>query len=192
MERLSKYVVGQKNAVEKVSDALIRNLAGINHPNKPRGIFLFIGESGVGKTKLAKALSNELFGTESALIRYDMSEYSEPSAVTKLLGASPGYVGYDDQNSPIERVRKHPYSVVLFDEIEKAHSDVLSLFLQIFDDGYLTDSLGRKISFRNSYIIMTSNAGSRILNSNKYTGFIHCQEEINGHEKLKDFLRKSF
>jgi ATP-dependent Clp protease ATP-binding subunit ClpA len=192
IERLSASVIGQEKAVEKVAEAIIRNLAGINQHNKPRGIFLFVGESGVGKTKLAQSISKELFGNEESMIKYDMSEYSESTAVTKLLGASPGYVGYDDQNTPIERVRKHPYSVILFDEIEKAHPDILSLFLQIFDEGLLTDSLGRKISFRNAYIVMTSNVGSRVLNSEKSSGFISSVDQDINFEKLRDYFRDEF
>lgn len=192
LERLSKSVVGQSTAVERLSEAVIRSFAGINSPQRPRGIFLFLGESGVGKTALANALTKELFNSTDALIRYDMSEYSEPSAVTKLLGAAPGYVGYDDQNSPIERIRKHPYSVVLLDEIEKAHPDVLSLFLQIFDNGYLTDASGRKISFRNSYIIMTSNIGAGNLLEGKSTGFIQRNNDQLIQQKLKGHFKDEF
>ncbi|MBE6534315.1 MAG: ATP-dependent Clp protease ATP-binding subunit [Ruminococcaceae bacterium] len=192
VERLSKCIIGQQSAVERVANALIRNFAGINPINKPRGVFLFVGESGVGKTKLAHCLTEELFGSDNSLIRYDMSEFSESSAVTKLLGASPGYIGYDDQNSPIERVRKHPYSVVLFDEIEKAHPDVLSLFLQIFEEGFLTDAVGRKISFRNTYIIMTSNVGADSLLRKKSPGFINPNNEEEFQGKLREYFKEEF
>ena len=191
-ERLSAAVVGQNEAVEKLSEAVTRSFAGINSPERPRGVFLFLGESGVGKTELAIALTKELFDSTESMIRYDMSEYSEPSAVTKLIGSAPGYVGYDENNSPLERIRKHPYSVVLFDEIEKAHPDVLSLFLQIFDTGYLTDATGRRISFRNAYIIMTSNVGYDKLLDGKSTGFITSNTKKVVEERLKGYFKDEF
>ena len=191
-DRLSSSIVGQNDAVERLSSAVKRSFAGLNSPTKPRGIFLFLGESGVGKTALALALTKELFSCSDALIRYDFSEYSEPSAVTKLLGASPGYVGYDDQISPLEKVRKHPYSVVLLDEIEKAHPDVLSLFLGVFDNGFITDASGRKISFRNTYIIMTSNIGSDFLKNQKKTGFIQGNNDADIQKKLRGYFKNEF
>lgn len=191
-DRLSKEVIGQNSAVKKLSEAVTRSYAGINSPDRPRGIFLFLGESGVGKTELANALSRELFKTDNSLIRYDMSEYSEPSSVTKLLGASPGYVGYDDGTSPIERIRKHPYSVILLDEIEKAHRDVLSLFLQAFDNGYITDAKGRRISFRNSYIIMTSNIGARRDLYGHSTGFISSNSNNGVYKALREHFKDEF
>ena len=189
--RLSGNVIGQDEAVRKLSSAVTRSFAGINSPDRPRGVFLFLGESGVGKTKLASALARELFGTEDALIRYDMSEYSEGAAVTKLLGAAPGYVGYDDNNSPIEKIRKRPYSVILLDEIEKANPEVLSLFLQVFDNGILTDATGRKISFRNAYIIMTSNACVDF-NKKKATGFVSSSADNAIYDSIKGVFKEEF
>lgn len=162
-ELIEKNVIGQTPAVEKVVKAIQRNRTGLKDPNKPIGSFIFLGQTGVGKTQLAKILSNELFDAEDALIRVDMSEYMEKFAVSRLIGAPPGYVGYEEGGELTERVRNHPYSVVLLDEIEKAHSDVYNTLLQIMDDGYITDSLGRKIDFRNTIIIMTSNLGAKKL-----------------------------
>ena len=170
--RLSSRVIGQDKAAKALSEAVVRSLAGINEPNRPRGVFLFLGESGVGKTEMAKALAEQLFNNDEALIRYDMSEFSESYSVSKLIGSAPGYVGYDDTNSALESIRRRPYSVVLLDEIEKAHPDVLALFLQIFDNGYLTDALGRKINFRNTYIIMTSNIGADKFRGSRELGFM--------------------
>lgn len=159
-ERLMHHVIGQERAVTLLSDAILRNRAGIADPTRPIGVFLFLGESGVGKTALAKALAQELFSSEGALLRYDMSEFSEPHSVSKLIGSPPGYIGYQEGGSLTERIRRRPYSVVLFDEVEKAHSDVLNLLLQIADDGFLTDAGGRRVNFRNCCIIMTSNVGA--------------------------------
>ncbi len=190
--KLSASVIGQDPAVKMLCDAVKRSFAGINEPNRPRGIFLFLGESGVGKTELAKALTYQLFGSYDSLIRCDMSEFSESNAVSKLVGAAPGYVGYDETISFIERIRRHPYSVVLFDEIEKAHSDVLSLFLQIFDSGILTDSLGRKINFRNTYIIMTSNIGAESFRESKNVGFLNSDKLDSMQEKLRGYFKDEF
>lgn len=161
--QIEKNVIGQNTAVKKVVKAIKRNRAGLKDPNRPIGSFIFLGQTGVGKTQLAKVLSRELFDSPDALIRVDMSEYMEKFAVSRLIGAPPGYVGYEEGGELTERVRKHPYSVVLLDEIEKAHPDVYNTLLQILDDGYITDSLGRKIDFRNTIIIMTSNIGARKL-----------------------------
>lgn len=160
--RLKDMIYGQDEAIESICKAVTRSHAGINDPDKPKGVFLFTGPSGVGKTEISKLISEELFHDKKALIRYDMSEFSEKNSVTMLIGSPPGYVGYEEGGSLTEKIRRHPYSVVLFDEIEKAHPDVLNLFLQIMDDGVLTDSCGRSVSFKNAYIIMTSNvlAGS--------------------------------
>src|SRR5690606_18171085 len=154
-------VIGQDEAVVKVVKAIQRNRAGLKDPNKPIGSFIFLGQTGVGKTQLAKVLAKELFDSENALIRIDMSEYMEKFAISRLIGAPPGYVGYEEGGQLTEKIRRKPYAVVLLDEIEKAHPDVFNMLLQVLDDGYLTDSLGRKIDFRNTIIIMTSNIGAR-------------------------------
>jgi ATP-dependent Clp protease ATP-binding subunit ClpC len=156
-------VIGQDEAVSKVVKAIQRNRAGLKDPNKPIGSFIFLGQTGVGKTQLAKVLARELFDSDDALIRIDMSEYMEKFAISRLVGAPPGYVGYEEGGQLTEKVRRRPYAVILLDEIEKAHPDVFNMLLQVLDDGYLTDSLGRKIDFRNTIIIMTSNIGSRKL-----------------------------
>ena len=186
--RLSESVIGQEAAISALSNAVTRSLAGINSPDRPRGIFLFLGESGVGKTALANSLSEVLFDSEEALIRYDMSEYAESYTVSKLIGSAPGYVGYGEQVSALERLRRHPYSVVLLDEIEKCHRDVLSLFLQIFDNGVLTDASGRKINFKNTYIIMTSNIGADRLRKGSGLGFLAGSEK----DDIRKVLRESF
>ena len=160
---MSESVVGQKEAIEKIVKAIHRNRAGLKDPNRPIGSFIFLGPTGVGKTQLAKVLARYLFDTEDALIRIDMSEYMEKFAVSRLVGAPPGYVGYEEGGQLTEKVRRKPYSVVLLDEIEKAHPDVFNILLQLLDDGQLTDSLGRKVDFKNTIVIMTSNIGSRQL-----------------------------
>ena len=156
-------VIGQDDAVLKVVKSIQRNRAGLKDPNKPIGSFIFLGQTGVGKTQLAKVLAKELFDSEDALIRVDMSEYMEKFAISRLIGAPPGYVGYEEGGQLTEKIRRKPYSVVLLDEIEKAHQDVFNMLLQVLDDGFLTDSLGRKIDFTNTIIIMTSNIGARKL-----------------------------
>ena len=162
-EVLHKRVVGQDEAVEKVTDAIIRSKAGIKDPTKPIGSFLFLGPTGVGKTELAKALAESLFDDESNMVRIDMSEYMEKHSVARLIGAPPGYVGYDEGGQLTEAVRRKPYSVVLFDEVEKAHPDVFNVLLQVLDDGRITDSQGRTVDFKNTIIILTSNIGSQYL-----------------------------
>ena len=160
---LHKRVIGQDEAVQKVSDAIIRSRAGIQDPNRPIGSFMFLGPTGVGKTELAKALAQALFDDEKAMIRIDMSEYMEKFSVSRLIGAPPGYVGYDEGGQLTEAVRRRPYSVVLFDEVEKAHPDVFNVLLQVLDDGRITDSQGRTVDFKNTIIILTSNLGSDII-----------------------------
>ncbi len=157
---LKAHVIGQDEAIEKVSKAIRRNRVGFSRKNRPIGSFLFVGPTGVGKTELARQLANEMFGTEDSILRFDMSEYMEKHAVSKMIGSPPGYVGYEEAGQLTERVRRNPYSIVLLDEVEKAHPDVMHLFLQILEDGRLTDSQGRVVSFKDTIIIMTSNAGT--------------------------------
>ena len=162
-EALHKRVIGQDDGVTKVTEAIIRSKAGIKDPTKPIGSFLFLGPTGVGKTELAKALAECLFDDESNMVRIDMSEYMEKYSVSRLIGAPPGYVGYDEGGQLTEAVRRKPYSVVLFDEVEKAHPDVFNVLLQVLDDGRITDSQGRTVDFKNTILIMTSNIGSSYL-----------------------------
>ena len=168
---LHHRVKGQDEAVDAVTRAVKRSRSGIKNPNRPIGSFLFLGPTGVGKTELAKALAEQLFGSEKQLLRIDMSEYMEKYSVSRLVGSAPGYVGYDEGGQLTEKVRQHPYSVILFDEIEKAHPDVFNILLQIFDDGYVTDSKGRHVDFRNTVLIMTSNLGATALRDEKAVGF---------------------
>ncbi|HIC97209.1 MAG TPA: ATP-dependent Clp protease ATP-binding subunit, partial [Aquificaceae bacterium] len=170
-EELKKRVVGQDDAIEAISKAIRRSRVGLKGKHRPIGVFLFLGPTGVGKTETAKALAEYLFGTEDALIRFDMSEYMEKHTVSRLIGAPPGYVGYEEGGQLTEKVRRRPYSVLLFDEIEKAHPDVFNVFLQIFDDGRLTDGLGRTVDFSNTIIIMTSNLGARMIVHGGTMGF---------------------
>ena len=162
-ESIKDLVIGQDEAVLKVVKAIKRNRIGLKDPNSPIGSFIFLGPTGVGKTQLAKVLSDKVFEGKDSLIRIDMSEYMEKFAVSRLIGAPPGYVGYEEGGQLTEKVRRKPYSVVLLDEIEKAHPDVFNLLLQVLEDGHLTDSLGRKVDFKNTIIIMTSNIGARQL-----------------------------
>ena len=159
-DNLEKHVIGQNEAVEKVSKAIRRNRIGLRKKNRPIGSFLFLGPTGVGKTELAKSLAHELFGSKDAMVRIDMSEYMEKHSTSRLIGSPPGYVGYDEAGQLTEQVRRNPYSLILVDEVEKAHPDVLNMFLQILDDGHLTDAQGRRVNFKETIIIMTSNAGS--------------------------------
>lgn len=186
-DKLNSKIIGQDEAIDTLLSCVMRSEAGINNPDRPKGVFLFVGPSGVGKTALAKALSEELFFDKNSLIRYDMSEFSEKNSVTKLIGSPPGYVGYEEGGALTEKIRRRPYSVVLFDEVEKANPEVLNLFLQIMDDGTLTDSLGRKASFKNAYIIMTSNVGD-LKSGEKSVGFL----SENGEEYSKDKLMSRF
>jgi len=162
-DRLHQRVIGQEEAIRAVSNAVRRSRSGLSDPNRPMGSFLFLGPTGVGKTELARALAEFLFDNQDAMIRIDMSEYQEKHTVSRLVGAPPGYVGYEEGGQLTEAVRRRPYAVVLFDEIEKAHSDVFNIFLQVLDDGRLTDGQGRTVDFKNTVIIMTSNAASHIL-----------------------------
>ena len=182
-KELHKRVVGQEEAVSAVAKAIRRSRVGLKDPNRPIGSFLFLGPTGVGKTELTKALAECLFGDENALIRIDMSEFMEGHSVSKLIGSPPGYVGYDEAGGLTEKIRRKPYSVVLFDEIEKAHPDVMNLLLQILDDGRLTDNQGRTVSFKNTVIIMTSNVGARLITDKKTLGFSSVLSKED--EKLK-------
>ncbi|NUM51776.1 MAG: ATP-dependent Clp protease ATP-binding subunit [Flavobacteriales bacterium] len=196
-ERMQGSVIGQEQAIVKVVKAIQRNRAGLKDPNKPIGSFIFLGPTGVGKTQLAKELAKYLFDNEESLIRIDMSEYMEKFAISRLIGAPPGYVGYEEGGQLTEKVRRKPYAVVLLDEIEKAHPDVFNILLQILDDGYCTDSLGRKIDFRNTIIIMTSNIGARQLKDfGQGVGFSTSakQEQSTDHAKavVENALKKAF
>ncbi len=182
---LHKRVIGQNEAVSAVAKAVRRGRVGIKDPNRPIGSFLFLGPTGVGKTELSKALAEALFGNESSLIRVAMSEYMESHSVSKMIGSPPGYVGFEDGGQLSEKIRKNPYSVVLFDEIEKAHPDVFNILLQVLDDGRITDSKGRTVSFKNTVIIMTSNAGANRIVDPKNLGFSRVQTEADQHEKMK-------
>ncbi len=170
-DTLHQRVVGQNEAVTAVAKAIKRGRVGLKDPKRPIGSFMFLGPTGVGKTELSKALAEAMFGSENNLIRVDMSEYMEKYSVSKMIGSPPGYVGYDEGGQLSEKVRRNPYSVVLFDEIEKAHPDVLNILLQVLDDGHITDAQGRKVSFKNTIIIMTSNAGAESIVSPKRLGF---------------------
>ena len=190
--KINKSIIGQNEAVKKVVNAIRRNRAGLKDPNKPIGSFMFIGPTGVGKTHLTKALSLEMFDSEDALIRIDMSEYMEKFAISRLIGAPPGYVGYEEGGQLTEKVRRRPYSVVLLDEIEKAHPDISNLLLQILDEGKITDSLGRTIDFRNTIIIMTSNIGSRqIKEYGNGIGFNTSTKENNFDDESKSIIEKA-
>ena len=202
---LHKRVIGQNEAVEAVAKAIRRSRVGLKDPNRPIGSFLFLGPTGVGKTELSKALAESLFGDENAMIRLDMSEYMEPHSVAKLIGSPPGYVGFDEGGQLTEKIRRKPYSVILFDEIEKAHPDVMNMLLQILEDGRLTDSQGRTVNFKNSVIIMTSNIGARLITDKKQLGFSKNKDAKNNEvnkeyedtkkevmEALKKELRPEF
>ena len=182
---LHKRVIGQDEAVTAVAKAVRRGRVGLKDPNRPIGSFLFLGPTGVGKTELSKALAEALFGDENAMIRVDMSEYMEKHSVSKMIGSPPGYVGHDDGGQLSEQLRRHPYSVVLFDEIEKAHPDVFNILLQVLDDGHITDSQGRKVDFRNTVIIMTSNAGAQAIVDPKRLGFVTKEDKGADYKRMK-------
>ncbi|MEG1311042.1 MAG: ATP-dependent Clp protease ATP-binding subunit [Peptostreptococcaceae bacterium] len=199
-DKLHDRVIGQEQAVKSIANAIRRSRAGIKDPNKPIGSFLFLGPTGVGKTELSKALAEVQFGDENQIIRIDMSEYMEKHAVSKMIGSPPGYIGYEEGGQLTEKVRRHPYSVVLFDEIEKAHKDIFNILLQILDDGRLTDSKGRVVDFKNTIIIMTSNVGANTISKEKILGFSFNKDEEmivkKQYENMKDNimgeLKKSF
>jgi ATP-dependent Clp protease ATP-binding subunit ClpC len=184
-EELHKRVVGQNEAVDAVAKAIKRSRVGLKDPKRPVGSFLFLGPTGVGKTELSKALAEAVFGSEDALIRVDMSEYMEKHSVSKLIGSPPGYVGFEEGGQLSEKVRSNPYSVILFDEIEKAHSDVFNILLQVLDDGHITDSQGRKVDFKNTIIIMTSNTGAQRIIDPKKLGFVTASNADTEHEDMK-------
>jgi ATP-dependent Clp protease ATP-binding subunit ClpC len=184
-EHLHKRVVGQEEAVSAIAKAIRRGRVGLKDPKRPIGSFLFLGPTGVGKTELTKALAEALFGDESALIRVDMSEYMEKHSVSKLIGSPPGYVGYDEGGQVSEKIRRKPYSVILFDEVEKAHPEVFNILLQVLDDGHITDAQGRRIDFKNTVIIMTSNVGARNIVSPKKLGFISEVDEKKNYENMQ-------
>ncbi len=183
---LHKRVIGQEEAVTAVAKAVRRGRVGLKDPNRPIGSFLFLGPTGVGKTEISKALAEAMFGSEDAMVRVDMSEYMEKHSVSKMIGSPPGYVGYDEGGQLSEKVRRNPYSVILFDEIEKAHPDVFNILLQVLDDGHITDAQGRKIDFKNTIIIMTSNAGAQSIIEPKALGFASVEDAKHNYDRMKD------
>lgn len=180
---LNEKVIGQSFAVKAISEAIRRSRSGLNDPERPIGAFLFMGPTGVGKTELAKTLAEILFDQEDALLRFDMSEYMEKQSTAKLIGSPPGYIGYEEGGQLTEKLRRHPYAVVLFDEIEKAHAEVFNLLLQVFDEGHITDSKGRKVNCKNALFIMTSNLGSELLNT-----YLQTQTKQPSKEELLEIL----
>ena len=182
---LHKRVIGQDEAVKAVAQAVKRGRVGLKDPRRPIGSFLFLGPTGVGKTELSKALAEAVFGSEQSMIRVDMSEYMEKHSVSKLIGSPPGYVGYEEGGQLSEKVRRNPYSVILFDEIEKAHPDVFNILLQVLDDGHITDAHGRKVDFKQTIIIMTSNAGAQSIIEPKRLGFVSGDQDAKDYERMK-------
>ena len=189
---MESMVVGQNEAILKVVKAIQRNRVGLKDPKKPIGTFIFLGPTGVGKTELARALARYMFDSEDSLVRIDMSEYMEKFTVSRLIGAPPGYVGYEEGGQLTEKVRRKPYSVILLDEIEKAHPDIYNILLQVLDDGQLTDGLGRKVDFKNTLIIMTSNIGARQLKDfGAGVGFATTARTANAEENSKAVIEKA-
>jgi ATP-dependent Clp protease ATP-binding subunit ClpB len=186
---LKKKIIGQEEAIQKISKSVLRSRAGIQDPNRPIGIFLFLGPTGVGKTELTKALSQFLFNNTKSLFRLDMSEFMEKHSVSKLIGSPPGYIGYESGGILTESIRRKPYQLILLDEIEKAHSDIFNLLLQVFDDGRLTDSQGRTVNFRNTIIIMTSNLGAELINFSEEQ---KSKIEIFTKDKIREEVKKNF
>jgi ATP-dependent Clp protease ATP-binding subunit ClpC len=196
-EKIHDRLIGQEEAVKAVSRSIRRAYAGVKNPRRPVGVFMFLGPTGVGKTELSKTLAEFLFGDEEALVRVDMSEYMERFSISRLTGAPPGYVGYEEAGELTEKIRHRPYSVILFDEIEKAHRDVFNILLQVMEDGILTDSQGRRVDFRNAVLIMTSNAGSETIADRGTLGFSDQEEgSLESYQEMKDRviseLRKVF
>src|SRR6202161_4771448 len=187
-EDIQKKVISQTEAIKRISEAVRRSRAGLKDPKRPIGSFIFAGPTGVGKTLLAKALAEFMFGDADALIQIDMSEYMEKHNVSRLIGAPPGYIGYEEGGQLTEKIRRRPYSVVLLDEIEKAHPEVYNMLLQIMEEGRLTDSFGRKVDFRNVVLIMTTNAGADVINQGDVFGFGKRDEESN-YEKMRERLK---
>jgi ATP-dependent Clp protease ATP-binding subunit ClpC len=181
-EELHRRIVSQDQAINALARAIRRSRAGLKSPHRPAGSFLFLGPTGVGKTEMARTLAQFLFGSEKSLIRFDMSEFMEKHSVSKLIGSPPGYVGYEEGGQLTERVKRNPYSVILLDEIEKAHPDVYNILLQVFEDGHLTDGLGNTIDFKNTIIIMTSNIGARFLSKHTSLGFQGPSEEATAQK----------
>ena len=184
-QTLHQRVIGQDEAVTAVAKAIKRGRVGLKDPKRPIGSFLFLGPTGVGKTELSKVLADVVFGSEQAMIRVDMSEYMEKHSVSKLVGSPPGYVGYEEGGQLSEKVRRNPYSVILFDEIEKAHPDVFNILLQVLDDGHITDAQGRKVDFKNTILIMTSNAGAAAIQEPKKLGFLAGEDEKQNYQRMK-------
>ena len=190
-DELHRRIVGQDEAVAAVARAIRRGRVGLKDPKRPTGSFIFLGPTGVGKTEICKALASSLFGDENAMIRLDMSEYMEKHTVSRLVGSPPGYIGYDEGGQLTEKVRRRPYSVILFDEIEKAHPDVFNMLLQILDDGILTDSQGRRVDFKNCIIIMTSNVGAKLISgSGKALGFSTERGDVPSHDRVRELVTR--